>query len=70
MAKRLPTRPRDVNELAISIVRIATGEEENVKPPDVSERAVKGGEARAEKLSPRKRRQIAKKAAAARWKKK
>lgn len=71
MAKR-PKRPRDPSQLAKLIVDIATGEVENVKPmaPKAGQRkgGLKGGKARARKLSAAKRRVIAKKAAAARWK--
>jgi hypothetical protein len=78
MAKK-PTRPRDANQLAKSIVDIATGESEDKKdsiPADELKAAaaalgrlggLKGGKARAEKLSPKKRSEIAKKAATARW---
>ena len=70
MAKR-PKRPRDPNQLAKLVVDIATGEAENVKPvaPREAQRkgGLKGGKARARKLSANKRRAIAKKAAKARW---
>jgi hypothetical protein len=62
------------------LVDIATGETEDTgeAPPEKPTKnaaavalgklgGAKGGKARAEKLSPRKRKQIAKKAAAARW---
>jgi hypothetical protein len=78
MAKKA-TRPRDTNQLAKSIVDIATGEkdstpvDESVKNPAAVALGrlggLKGGKARAEKLSAKKRSEIAKKAAAARWKK-
>lgn len=78
MAKK-PTRPRDTNQLAKSIVDIATGEKasapiaESAKNPAAVALGrlggLKGGKARAEKLSAKKRSEIAKKAAAARWKK-
>lgn len=66
-------KPADVNQLASRIVEEATAEE---RPPEKNPAAValgrlgglKGGHARAAKLSGRKRREIAKKAAAARWK--
>ena len=58
-------RPRDTNQLAKLIVDIATGQVED-KPKAVSGRSV-GGKARAASLSPERRREIAKKAAAARW---
>jgi hypothetical protein len=70
MAKR-PTRPRDPNQLAKLILDIATGEAVNVKPvaPKDGQRkgGLKGGKARARKLSKRQRLIIAKKAALARW---
>ena len=65
-------RPRDVNQLAKSIVDEATGTMESNK--NLAAVALgrlgglKGGKARAEKLSARRRSQIAKKAALARWK--
>lgn len=77
MAKK-PTHPRDTNQLAKSIVDLATGEDTSVSETGKNPAAValgrlgglKGGKARAEKLSAKKRSEIAKKAAAARWKKK
>lgn len=80
MAKK-PTRPRDANQLAKSIVDIATGEakEEQVDPATDQLRAaaaalgrrggLKGGKARAKKLSAKRRSEIAKKAAQSRWNK-
>jgi hypothetical protein len=76
MAKK-PTRPRDSNQLAKSIVDLATGED-NQEAADNSGKnpaavalgrlgGLKGGKARAEKLSSKKRSEIAKKAAKARW---
>ena len=73
MAKR-PPRPRDPMQLAKLIGDIATGEVENVKPvpstPATEARrkgGLKGGKARAQKLSAVRRKAIAKKAAGARW---
>jgi hypothetical protein len=67
-----PKRPRDANQLAKLIVDITSGEESDEEPVK-DEAAValgrKGGKARAEKLSEERRKQIAKKAAAKRWKK-
>lgn len=70
-------RPRDPNQLAKSIIGIATGQElresekEGRAPMTPAERGhlggKKGGKARAKKLSASKRNSIAKKAAAARW---
>ena len=68
-------RSRDTNVLAFQVVQEATGQappepEDTRNPAAVALSklgASKGGKARAAKLSPRKRKQIAKKAAAARW---
>lgn len=77
-------RPRDLNELAASIVEEATHEcPERDEPNDVAADAVpekdpaavelgrrggkKGGPARAAKLSPEQRSEIARKAAEKRW---
>lgn len=78
----MPTRaskrpPRDANQLAKYILDVTTGETEKIEPPAKNPAAValamlgasKGGKARAEKLSPKKRKAIAKKAAQARWSK-
>lgn len=73
-----PKRPRDTNQLAKSIVDIATGEAEDKNPNAGKDPAavalgkkggLVGGKKRAEKLSSERRSEIAKKAAAARWKK-
>lgn len=69
-------RPADVNARAVMIAKIATGEIEDVRPTAESEgknpAAVAlgrmGGKARAEALGKRKRAEIARRAAAARWK--
>lgn len=69
----MPKRPRDPNQLAKLIVDIATGETADTVPASspMAElgRAggLAGGTARANKLSAERRREIAKKAAAARW---
>jgi hypothetical protein len=66
-------RPADVIGNAVHVMRIATGEvEETVQAPSAAKEymrqgGLKGGKARAAKLSPAKRKAIAKKAAAARW---
>ena len=63
-------RPADVVGAAVMVGKIATGElAETVARPKsaAAELGSKGGKARAEKLSAAKRRQIAKKAAKARW---
>jgi hypothetical protein len=77
MPKRSSIRkkhPNDVNELAYQIVRDLTSEESSPeKPKNPAAVALgrlgglKGGKARAEKLSPKRRKEIAKKAAAIRW---
>jgi hypothetical protein len=65
--RQTPPRPRDLNELAFRVGQIATHQvEDNVSPP-VSDGARKRGEARAAKLTPAKRKAIARKAARARW---
>lgn len=77
-----PKRPTDVNLLAASIVASATDEtppEEKAEPTpeELSHAAavalgrlggLKGGKARAKSLSAKRRREIAEKAAASRWK--
>ncbi len=72
-----PKRPRDINALAAQIVAEATGEVGETPDPDAGKNpaavelgrlgGLKGGKARAAKLTPEQRREIAKKAAAARW---
>jgi hypothetical protein len=68
-----PRRPRDPNQLAKLVVEIATGETQDKKEKDdpVTEFArrggLKGGKARAEKLSPERRSEIARRAAKLRW---
>ena len=54
---------------AVHVMRIATGEieDEILKTPARAEGGKKGGKARATKLSPEKRREIAKNAAKVRW---
>ena len=68
-------RPRDVNQLAKSIVDEATGQTEAL-PPDTRDPlavelgrrgGLKGGKARAAKLTPERRTEIARKAAQKRW---
>ena len=65
-------RPADVNARAVMIAKIATGKIEDVTTEDGKNAAAvalgrMGGKARAEGLSARKRKEIAKKAAATRW---
>jgi hypothetical protein len=66
-------RPADVIGNAIKIARIATGEEKETFTEDGKDAAAvslgrRGGEARAKSMSPKRRAEIAKKAAASRWK--
>ena len=65
-------RHADVNARAVMVAKIAAGEIENVTTEEGKNAAAvalgrMGGKARAAKLSPRKRKQIAKNAASARW---
>jgi hypothetical protein len=69
----------DVNQIAADILRAATGEPEPLTPKGTKNPAavalgrlggLRGGKARAAKLSKSKWAEIAKKAAAARWSKK
>lgn len=67
-------RPADVISNAVRVMKIATGEIEETLTEDGKSKAAvelgrKGGLARAQGLSTRKRRAIAKKAALARWNK-
>ncbi len=77
MPKRSSKRPRDANQLARSIVDMATQETNPIPLDDGKNPAavalgrlggLKGGKARAKKLSAKKRKEIAKLAAKARWK--
>jgi hypothetical protein len=76
MAKA-PKRPRDTNQLAHMVALLATGELQDVKTEDGKDPAavalgrkggLKGGPARAKKLSAVQRSKIAKVAATKRWK--
>ena len=75
MATKRPRRPRDANQLAKLIVDMATGVVARDLAPSPEtpltearrKGGLKGGKARAKKLSARKRKAIAKKAARARW---
>lgn len=70
-----PKRPRDPNQLAKSIIDIATGQapdrdptpEEQGKDPAAVALGKKGGKARADSLTAEKRSEIAKNAAQSRW---
>ncbi len=74
MNDKKPKRPRDPNQLAKSVVDIATGQEDEAEETTLQKRASKGGKkggkARAKALTPEQRSEIASIAAAARWKKK
>lgn len=64
-------RPADANACAVMVARIATGEIAETLPAPKSaaaEMGSKGGKARATAMSASRRKEIAKKAAAARWK--
>jgi len=73
MPKRSSKLPMlaDINRLAAQIMEVATQEGKPAKDPlavELGRRGgLKGGKARAAKLSAKKRSQIAKKAAKARW---
>jgi len=69
-------RPRDPNQLAKFVVDLATGELDDVSTTDGKNPAAvalgrlggkKGGRARAESLSAKRRREIARRAAKLRW---
>ena len=76
MLDRSRKRPRDPNQLAKLIVDIATGETDDAPEDDGKDPAavalgrkggLKGGKARASKLTPEQRSEAAKRAALARW---
>ena len=68
-------RPADVIANAVKVMRIATGEEpeeidtpeKEGKDPAAVSMGKRGGKARAEKMTPERRAEIAKKAAEKRW---
>ncbi len=65
-------RPADVIGNAIRVARIATGEEtEELEPAKsaAAESGARGGNARAERMTPERRAEVARKAAASRWRK-
>lgn len=72
-----PKRPRDQAQLAKLVIDIATGYAEDREPtpeergvdPAASAMGKKGGAARAKAMTPARRAEIAKKAAAKRWQK-
>jgi hypothetical protein len=74
--------PKDPNKLAYEIVRLSTEEEKPKDSQEAAQKAIsaylsligkkgglKGGPARARKLSSKKRKEIARKAALSRWEK-
>jgi hypothetical protein len=66
-------RPADAVGLAVMVGRIATGEVDDTPADDGKDKAAqalgrKGGKARASSMTPERRAEIAKKAAAGRWK--
>jgi hypothetical protein len=79
MPERSRKRPRDVNELASEIVREATEEQSGNETPvtDDGKNAaavalgrrggLKGGRARAERMTPEQRSEAARRAAQSRW---
>lgn len=76
MPDRSRRRPRDINSLAASIVRDATDEDKPAQADDGKDPAavalgrkggLKGGAARAARLTPEQRSLIAKRAADRRW---
>lgn len=62
-------RPANVVGCAVTVAKIATGEikETPIKKSGRVRSGLAGAKARAKKLTPERRREIAKKAAAARW---
>lgn len=76
MSTKRPKRPRDPNQLAKLVVDIATGNAQDAGDSDKGPMSalgraggLKGGRARAESLSSEARAEIARRAAAARWRK-
>jgi len=78
-SKKRPKRPRDTNQLAHSVFLESIGEAPTPKVPENRKNPAavalgkmggeKGGKARAQRLTAEQRREIAKRAAAARWRK-
>lgn len=63
-------RPADVIGMSVKVMRIATGEEQEEldrAKSAAAELGARGGKARAAKMTPERRAEIAKKAAAKRW---
>ena len=78
MPKRSGKRPRDLNSLAASIVDDATDEAPEFEPPEPEKDpaavalgrrgGLKGGKARAERMTSEERSEAARRATRARWK--
>jgi len=80
MPDRSRKRPRDLNQLAATVIAIATGQIADDPEPDTPGKnqaavelgrlgGLRGGKARAEKLTAEQRTEIARKAAQARYRK-
>jgi hypothetical protein len=73
MTEKRLKRPRDFNQFAKQMVDLATGNAEEKSETGLTKRAraggSKGGPARSAALTPEQRSEIARAAAAARWKK-
>jgi hypothetical protein len=75
MASKPPKRPRDFSQAAKLVIDVATGQvedraptpEEQGKDPAAAAMGRKGGAARAAKMSPAQRKEIARRAAQKRW---
>jgi hypothetical protein len=74
MAPKRPKRPRDPNQLGKLIVELSVGETSESSPAHgtpasefAREGGLKGGRARADALTPERRRAIAQEAARKRW---
>lgn len=76
MSTNRPSRPRDINQLAKALVDESTGDASPAEPDTRDPHAMalgakgwsKGGKVRAERLTPEQRSDIARRAAAMRWK--
>jgi hypothetical protein len=77
MKKPIVPKHADLNQLAFAIVQAATDESESIEQPDTRNPhavalgrlgGLKGGKARAESLTPERRKEISKKAIETRWK--
>jgi len=80
MLKRNKQEPTDVNELAHRLVSVSTSDERGITPPTKAQISLlmaelgrkggkKGGKRRLETMTPTERKEIARRAAKARWKK-